>query len=211
MVAQGIPHTISMMQEVSRHSEELTRLNEKLDQISNEQCKLSELIPLSAAASGMIVGEVQMRKFETQVQRTIIEAIRHANETISTSEETKMELRENGFQLFLWGGKYRYVPPDFEISTLSDVPICVLWNKWFLGSVQNEIRIRPLKILFSRHRQDINDVCRHQDMTANQVKQVGRAITETCKVMKFFESLHSEAASLHHLDPFEGTTVFFGE
>ena len=58
--ARGVPLSVHLMQETAKLQKQCNYVIKEMSVLRQEQTKLSELIPLSAAGSGMVIGTRQL-------------------------------------------------------------------------------------------------------------------------------------------------------
>ena len=103
--------------------------------LRSEQEKLSKLAPLSAAASGMMCGEAQLNTLKRALTEAIASGFRNLHQEqvfapISESDSPN-NVEEDGFPLYMWGGKFRYIPESYIQDLDQRQPVLVLWKRWW--------------------------------------------------------------------------------
>ena len=151
--------------------------------LRQEQTKLSELIPLSAAESGMVIGTRQLDNLRSHLETCIHDSFRNASITGNNNDEVEFSNTSNKFDLFTWKGKMRSVPMSFELIRIRSKPIDI-WRKWWIGSYDNSKRIRPYRILLNRHKNDIVEAYKARGQSTSSLS---KTMCEMRAVMSFFE------------------------
>jgi hypothetical protein len=109
----------------------------------------SSLLSLSAAASGMMVGERQLGSLKEFIDASIRNAFQSSTSSIGMSECGIQRPRD--YQFFSWGGKMRHVPAGFNLvrpgSTLAEI-----WDLWWLGDLSPESPVRPFRQILKNNR-----------------------------------------------------------
>lgn len=118
-------------------AKEVTNIKETLSVLLNEQEKLTELIPLSAAASGMMVGERQIGEIQKEIQKGFLHLRTELQNDTNIAESPNR--RTGGFH---WGGKFRIIPKDF-ILNCSYKNTSYFWNVWWNESYDSEGKCIP--------------------------------------------------------------------
>src|SRR4051812_45738213 len=98
----------------------------------------------------MVVGTRQMEVFRADIQSTIETAIsRVLQPSVADSQSNSIPERAKGYDLFNRGGKFRYVPMDFEVFYVSGAPLQSIWSVWRLGKLSSTaasaVPLRPYR------------------------------------------------------------------
>jgi hypothetical protein len=116
----------------------------QIEEVKSDVVKLSELIPLSAAASGTMCGEEQLRKLRESISKDHKDVIKDmfsqyfdsSNIMTSASEmnarSSNSQVADDGYELFSWGGKLRGIPSCFKFSRNDPLP-SEAWKRWWRG------------------------------------------------------------------------------
>jgi hypothetical protein len=122
--------------------------------IASGQEKLAELIPLSAASSGMMVGERQLQSLESMLCEVIDQRMRMGSMKPCHAQETNL-----GTYSFFWistlylGRKVTSSARD--ILTSKHAVSHEIWRLWFLGPVHESVVLKPLCKLITDHRDSL--------------------------------------------------------
>lgn len=193
MKAMGVPHTVVLLEKVNTLQSKVQRIEQLQADTNKEMLKLVELIPLSAAASGMMVGERQLHALHDSLQESI--RVGFANLSSQHLSQLPVEIEESKEQSFdgrvwTWGGKHRFIPESFPMESLA-AGMEVQWAMWWLGVQlpENNIRSRPLRVILVKHRQDLVDLVRLKLNDRKKTQQMSRTISEICHVMNWLNTL----------------------
>ena len=66
--ARGVPLSVHLMQETAKLQKQCNYVIKEMSVLRQEQTKLSELIPLSAAGSGMVIGTRQLNSLRSHLE-----------------------------------------------------------------------------------------------------------------------------------------------
>ena len=177
---------------------------ESLDSVMKEQQELTNLIPLSAASSGMVVGQKQLENLRQDIRSIIRECFTEqtVQEDLNPSvTNSSRQLLAEGYTLYTWGGKHRHCPEDMVLN-FKDSNLSFIWALWWAGIIFSDgNQSRPFRsLLTGSHHCDLIDAYKHRREPHNQAQKL---ISQTKKVMMWFESLMNEAtkARLEDLHP----------
>jgi hypothetical protein len=207
------------MQKIQAASYDITAIQDEVLQLREEQKKLTDLIPLSAAASGMIAGEKQLHNLKDAIVTGIVEAMKEGSISLSAAhaESQSMEretARRSGSastlnrQYYYWGGKHRAIPETFRMHR-DGLQIREAWRLWWCGTTMTTSRIPPYRLIANEFAVDIVDICRH---IGERSEPYIRAFSELNRVMKFVEqfgeniacdTIHDLRRTLRFSDPTE--------
>jgi hypothetical protein len=193
LIPSGIPNSVQVLQKIQSITEYLDDQKESLTKLMVDQQMLADLIPLSAAASGMMVGQRQL----DELKHSLSECVRNAvlNSYPSVLEEERKEIQFDGYEMFSWNGKLRGIPESFKLHVGNQVPVPSCWLYWWTGQVIDSVYILPFKVLFQKYRQDV--------IAANELHGIkrsvtSRSITEFVKVMEWITTLDEDCKSLEN-------------
>lgn len=180
----GVPISIKLLEENKQLRKEVATLHRMLKDIADKQDELTELIPLSAAASGNLAGERQLQRLQEDIAQAVVDRLGSAN-TRAAGEEgvpTTTGLQNGGYPNFMWGGKIRGVPNNFSLNR--GEKLHVVWRKWWGGDGNT----MPYRIILSKWREDIVDAATLRG-EGGKKKQVRAAINEQRQVMAYLTKL----------------------
>merc|ERR1711920_822182 len=138
----------------------LKKVAESQQSMSADQSKLVELIPLSAAASGMIAGDQQLRNLESRLTENMFQAIQNLNRNPDTEKGAQTNKNVSEGTRFRWGDRVSVIPKDFEVPR--KMKLVETWRLWWQGYFvsDTEVRVPPFRELFLHYAQDIRDAYR---------------------------------------------------
>jgi len=147
--SQGIPVSVKLLEKQHVLEQSIEKIVGMLQHIGFEQERISEVLSLSAAASGMMVGERQLGSLKEFIDASIRNAFQSSTSSIGMSECGLQRPRD--YQFFSWGGKMRHVPARFKLvrpgSTLAEI-----WDLWWLGDLSPESPVRPFRQILKNNR-----------------------------------------------------------
>jgi hypothetical protein len=116
MFARGVPMGPVIFQKLHHQEELISELKSTVDQLATEQLKLTKLIPLSAAASGMMCGEVQINALKSALIDEISAGFKNLTSSPPSTEISQIPIvkdTQDGFPIYNWGGKFRFIPKSY--------------------------------------------------------------------------------------------------
>lgn len=153
-----------------------------LQELAEEQKKLNKLIPLSAAASGTMVGSAQLETLTQTLCKHVEESIAvemNKNQLLSSTADVSGHVE--GLLPYNWGGRRRACRSDFMLDRGERMMSC--WVAWWCG----ESGSMPLrKLLNSEHIGDARSALKNAGIAA---KEVSRLLYDRKTTMTYLESL----------------------
>ena len=95
-----VPLSVHLMQETAKLQKQCNYVIKEMRVLRQEQTKLSELIPLSAAGSGMVIGTRQLDNLRSHLETCIHDSFRNASITGNNNDEVEFSNTSNKFDLF---------------------------------------------------------------------------------------------------------------
>jgi len=186
LVARGVPASVIVLEELSILKSEMKDIKTHQKVLSSEQEKLTELIPLSAAASGMMCGERQLRELESRLGDHLVQTLTLKNvrgqQLLSDNSSRDHESLDTTFH---WDDETaRAVPEDFVImrkgAKLADV-----WNVWWKGYWVGDKKVMCYRILFQSNVEDMKAVYRKRGQSLETCRRAIREIEEVLHTLQF--------------------------
>jgi hypothetical protein len=136
MKPSGAPMAVIILNELHFQRISLANLRDDFSIMQADQEKLVELIPLSAAASGMLCGERQLTEQTSRIRETVADSVREALDNSVLPRPQPMQDINNvlGYPRFHWGGRIRHVPSKFRYD-YRGVGRQTVWIHWFLWGI----------------------------------------------------------------------------
>jgi hypothetical protein len=145
MKPRGVPITVMVLRKMKETDERMEKLEFLLAQIIQDQEKLSELIPLSAAGSGMMIGTQQLHNLLHDISDVIRQELSNKeNHTIPTSDSGNSVFQaQRILKTWTWGGRLaNLVPQSFRLDR-NQIDVRRLW--WMVDLETDNGWIHPLK------------------------------------------------------------------
>ena len=147
---RGIPNCIHLLTRTENIENRTNMVDNAVHGIFQEQQKLSELIPFSAAGRGMMIGEKQLQK----LKGIIAEGFRNINSQAMPAGDSEQVISDVQ-KTFTWGGKIRAIPVDFTLIRQKTNP-SHLWQLWWHYSIDSSRQqIKPYRLLILKYKADI--------------------------------------------------------
>jgi len=148
LIPRGIPTAVVVLKELKLVKDDMVNLKESQKLIQLDQEKLTELIPLSAAASGMMCGERQLNLLKESIGEHLISALSQSGvQQQSQSRPASRVIQTANESMFLWSdGISREIPETFKVME-KKAKVVDVWNKWLGRRQESETLsslIRPL-------------------------------------------------------------------
>lgn len=206
IVPRGVPIGPVLIERLNNQEALLKDLNEKVtsgfNQIQSEQSKLSELIPLSAAASGMMCGTGQLLSLRQALSEEISNGFSRLNANSADVSNAELpsnvnDTGEDGYPMYMWGGKFRFISETYIQDLDQCQQITLLWKRWWCGSVHEESRTRPLKLILRSYRDDLISAYAKKlgnDFDAKKKKNLQKQLSEISFVLSWLERIYEDNA-----------------
>jgi hypothetical protein len=114
MKPRGVPVSVNVLSKLGEQDDKISRLFTLLEDVRLEQQKLNQLIPLSAAASGTMVGERQLNSLVQTLRETIRSEFQSSHLASESRNLPGQVSQSYEAMTWTWGGRLgRLVPETF--------------------------------------------------------------------------------------------------
>jgi hypothetical protein len=204
---RGIPMGPILFNKLEIQEQKIASLQSIIDRIAVDQSKLVELVPLSAAASGMMCGEAQLNALKNALTAEISSGFERLNATAQSSDtptaEEDTKLSNDGYPVYNWSGKFRFIPKTYMQDFDQSQQMQMLWRNWWCGTLHHDEPIRPLRQILQKHRDDVLEAFYFnlkEEFTQKRRATIQKYLTEMVFVMKWFEAIWREKCGELKLD-----------